>query len=118
MNNQENLSVGAQAAAPVFTPEDIEKNKVMAALAYILFFLPLISCPDSPFGKFHANQGLILLITGFAGSIILGLIPIIGWILLPFFSLTVFIFAIIGLVGALNGKDKELPIVGKYRILK
>lgn len=110
MNEQESISQ--------FTEEDIEKNKVMAALAYLIFFLPLIACPDSPFGKYHANQGLLLLITGFVGSIVLGIIPIIGWILLPFFSLAVFIFAIIGLVGALNGKSKELPIIGKYSIIK
>lgn len=102
----------------LFTTEDIEKNKVISALAYIIFFLPLIVCPESPFGKFHANQGLLLLITGFAGSIVLGIIPVLGWIILPFFSLAVFIFGIMGLVGALNGKAKELPIIGKYRIIK
>ena len=26
-----------------FAPEDIEKNKVVSALAYILFFLPLVA---------------------------------------------------------------------------
>ena len=39
--------------------KDIEDNKVIAALAYIIFFLPLIVAKDSEFGKFHANQGLI-----------------------------------------------------------
>ena len=28
-----------------FDPADIEKNKVIAGLSYILFFLPLIACP-------------------------------------------------------------------------
>lgn len=27
------------------TQEDIEKNKTIAGLAYLLFFLPLITCP-------------------------------------------------------------------------
>ncbi|SCG84286.1 hypothetical protein DW1_2726 [Proteiniborus sp. DW1] len=103
---------------PVFEQEDIEKNKVMAGLAYIIFFLPLLACPDSKFAKYHANQGLILLIVSFAGSIILSLIPIIGWLLLPIFTVVVFIFAIIGLVNGLGGKVKELPIIGKYKILK
>lgn len=101
-----------------FDQEDINKNKTMAGLAYIIFFLPLIVCPDSKFAKFHANQGLLLLILGFAGSIILSIIPIIGWILLPIFSILVFVFAIIGLVNGLGGKAKELPIIGKYRIIK
>ena len=102
----------------VFEQEDIEKNKVMAGLAYIIFFLPLLACPDSKFAKYHANQGLILLIVSFAGSIILSLIPIIGWLLLPIFTVVVLIFAVIGLVNGLGGKAKELPIIGKYKILK
>lgn len=105
-------------AVPVFTQEDIEKNKVMAGLAYIIFFLPLLACPDSQFAKYHANQGLILLIVSFAGSIILSFIPIIGWLLLPIFTVVVLVFAVIGLVNGLGGKAKELPIIGKYKILK
>lgn len=31
---------------PVFDKEDVEKNKVMAGLAYIIFFLPLVACPE------------------------------------------------------------------------
>lgn len=110
MNDQESINQ--------FTAEDIEKNKVMAALAYIIFFLPLIACPDSPFGKYHANQGLLLFITGFVGSIVLGIIPIIGWLMFPFFALLIFAFAVIGFVNAINGKAKELPIIGKYSLIK
>lgn len=102
----------------VFSPEDIEKNKTVSALAYIIFFLPLIVCPDSPFGKFHANQGLMLFLLGVVGSIVLGFIPILGWILLIFYPLLILVFALMGLVNTLNGQAKELPIIGKYRILK
>lgn len=101
-----------------FTSEDIEKNKTIAGLAYIIFFLPLIICPESKFAKFHANQGLLLLILGFAGSIILCMIPFIGWILLPFFSIGIFVIAIIGLISGLGGKSNELPVIGKFRLLK
>ena len=54
----------SELEARSYSFEDIEKNKVVAALAYIIFFLPLMVCPESPFGKFHANQGLVLLIVG------------------------------------------------------
>jgi len=101
-----------------FTPEDIENSKVMAGLAYILFFLPLLACPDSPFGRYHANQGLLLLILGMGGSIVLNIIPIIGWILLPFFAIVVFVFAIMGLVNGFTGKAKPLPLIGKYQLIK
>ena len=119
MNEQNNNQTGAPAPqAQEFDAQDIEQNKVMAALAYILFFLPLVACPQSAYGKFHANQGLLLLILGVAGSIVLTVIPIIGWILLPIFSLLVFILGILGIVNGFSGKAKELPVIGKFRIIK
>jgi uncharacterized membrane protein len=102
----------------IFDPEDIEKNKTMAGLAYLLFFLPLVVCPDSPYGKYHANQGLVLLLLGVVGSMVLGVIPIIGWFLRPLFSIFVLVLGIMGLINGLNGKAKELPVIGKFKLLK
>lgn len=110
-------SGAAYAANEVFSKDDIEKNKVVAGLAYLIFFLPLIACPDSAFGRFHANQGLLLLIASVGLGIALGILPflwVIGWI----FYIGIFVFAIMGLVNGLNGKAKELPLIGKYRILR
>ncbi len=115
------LNTGNQTAEnpiPTIDPADIEKNKAMAGLAYIIFFLPLLACPDSKFGRYHANQGLLLLILGFGGSMILSMIPIIGWLLLPIFALGVFVLAIMGLINGFGGKVKELPLIGKFRIIK
>ncbi|HZJ82808.1 MAG TPA: hypothetical protein VFD57_03260 [Clostridia bacterium] len=103
---------------PIFDQEDIEKNKTMAGLAYLIFFLPLISCPDSKFAKFHANQGLLLLLFGIGGSVVLGMIPIIGWLLLPFYPIVILVFGIIGLMNGFGGKAKGLPLIGKISILK
>ena len=64
----------------VFTQEDIDKNKTYAALVYIIFFIPLLAAKDSAFGKFHVNQGLVLLIGAIIVQI-LYIIPIIVWIL-------------------------------------
>lgn len=116
--NDPNAPAGKKSAIPDFDPADIESNKTMAGLAYILFFLPLVACPDSPFGRFHANQGLVLLIFAFAGSFILSIIPFIGWVLLPVFGILCFVLMILGLVNGLGGKAKELPVIGKFRILK
>ena len=101
-----------------FDPQDIEKNKTMAGLSYIIFFLPLIVCPESKFGKFHANQALILFLAAIIGNIILGFIPVIGWILLPVYAVAILVLAIMGLVNGLGGKVKQLPILGKYTIIK
>lgn len=102
----------------IYTPEDIEKNKTMAGLAYLLFFLPLITCPESGYAKFHANQALLLWIAGIAGTVILGIIPIIGWMLIPVFGIGVLILGIMGLVNGFGGKAKRLPLIGKFDILK
>lgn len=104
--------------AEVFDQADIEKNKTMAGLAYIIFFLPLIACPDSKFARYHANQSLLLFILSIAGYIILSIIPIIGWVLIPLFSVGTFVLFIIGLINGIGGKAKELPLIGKFRLLK
>ena len=101
-----------------FDPADIEKNKTMAGLAYLIFFLPLIACPDSKYGKFHANQGLLLLIASIVGTVVLSIIPIIGWVLLLFYPLVILVLGIMGLVNGFSGKAKPLPIIGKYTIIK
>lgn len=101
-----------------YDPEDIEKNKTMAGLAYLIFFLPLIVCPTSGYAKFHANQALILLIVGVAGNVILGLIPIIGWVLMPIYGLGVLALGIMGLINGFGGKAKKLPLIGKFTIIK
>ena len=101
-----------------YDQEDIEKNKTMAGLAYLIFFLPLIVCPDSKYGKFHANQSLLVFLLAILGNILLGFIPILGWMLLPLFEILVLVMAIIGLINGFGGKVKELPIIGKYRIIK
>ncbi|HMM31154.1 MAG TPA: hypothetical protein PKB13_05165 [Clostridia bacterium] len=108
----------AQAQEDVYSVEDIEKNKTMAGLSYLLFFLPLVACPESKYAKFHANQGLILLITSVAGIVILSLIPIIGWVLAPIFSIAVLVLGILGLINGFGGKAKRLPVIGKFNILK
>lgn len=111
-----NNTVGSTNEA--FDTQDIEKNKTISGLAYIIFFLPLLVCPDSRFGRYHANQALILFIVSIGGSIVLSIIPIIGWLLLPVFSIAIMVFAILGLVNGISGKAKELPIIGRFRLLK
>ena len=100
-----------------FDKDDIEKNKAMGLLAYILFFIPLLAAKDSPFARYHANQGLVLFICGLISSL-LWIIPILGWIIAPILSIVITVLAVIGIINALNGKAKELPIIGKFKILK
>lgn len=99
-------------------------NKVIFVLSYlgILFFLPLVVCPESSEGKFHANQGLSLLIVSVAGSIALSILTAIIWVLgfiTGFFGLAMFILMVIGMVNAANGKQEPLPVIGTmFNIIK
>ncbi len=102
-----------------FEADDINTNKVISALAYfgILFFLPLVSCPASKFGRFHANQGLLLLITSVVSTIVYS-VPILGWIVGALLNLAIFILFLFGLINTLNGNAKELPFIGSIKIIK
>ena len=67
-----------------FDTNDIEQNKIIAAIGYIpvLFLVPMLAT-SSPYAKFHANQGLILTVVSIILNVaqwvlgkIFGLIPI------------------------------------------
>ena len=100
-----------------YDAQDIEKNKVMAVLAYILFFIPLLAAKDSKFARFHTNQGLVLFLGGIIASVV-AVIPVIGWIVAPIAGLVITVLAVIGIINALNVRAKELPVVGKFKFLK
>ncbi|WP_339329334.1 hypothetical protein [Cohnella caldifontis] len=115
---KEEVPIMQEKPAFSFDESDIQNNKGMAIVAYILFFVPLIAAPNSPFAKYHANQGLTLFLTCLVLNVVLGFIPILGWILLPFANLGCLVLAVIGIVSAAQGGAKPLPIIGKYTLIK
>ncbi len=106
-------------------PGDVERNKVMGVLAYLswLVIIPLVAAKDSRFARFHCGQGIILAIAELICWVafgILGRLPLIGWIfsvLNGLVSLAALILAIIGIVNAVNGRAKELPVVGGFSFI-
>jgi len=109
----------AQVTAPVFDSQDLQQNKTMAGLAFfgILFFLPLVSCPNSPFGRWAANQGLLVLIASLVASLI-NIIPLLGQIIYLVLSILIAVFAIISMVAAFQGQAKPVPVIGGITIIK
>lgn len=113
-----------------FSEQDVSQNKVMGILAYlgILCLIPFLAAKESPYAQFHAKQGLNLFIieaiysVAFSIlSVILAFIPIIGWIIIALLGLVSIVFlalAIMGIVSACGSEAKELPIVGKIKIVK
>jgi uncharacterized membrane protein len=96
-------------------------------LGYILpflFFLPLLSesSKSNAFARFHANQQLILLIAVVGLYAIHNVLYIIlmagGFFIIQILNLAILVLAILGIVNAAQGQMKELPVIGKFRLLK
>ena len=104
---------------PESNPElnTITEGKTTAIIAYITLIGLIIAFVQNQdkkneFAKFHMVQSLGLLLTGFALGMI-GIIPILGWIIY-FFGIFVLLFMWIkGLINAINGKKEPVPILGK-----
>lgn len=91
-----------------------EKNTVMAVIAYVVFFIPLLTLDkNDQFVKFHIKQGMILFVAWFA-AIFASMIPFIGQILSPVLSLALIVLMVVGIKNACQGLEKPLPFIGKY----
>lgn len=96
---------------------DIEKNKTLGILAYILFFIPILAAKDSKFAMYHANQGLALFIVAVASHVVAGFIPFFGALLSGLLSLAVLALMVIGIINASKGEMKPLPVIGGISLL-
>ena len=99
-----------------FDQKDVDDNKLIAALSYIgiLCLIPLLAKKDSKYAQEHGKQGLVLLIAEVI-MMVIGVVPILGWIISFFAWIFFLIVAIIALVKCLMGEFWEIPLLGKYR---
>lgn len=121
----------------VILQDDIEKNKFISIFSYlsVLILIPLFIASDSKYVRFHVIQGINLLILDVIYAIISCLLnftivpnyvfrtsnsPIPILIVLVNFVLGIFIVVLsaVGVINAVNGKVKELPVIGKIRLIK
>lgn len=96
-------------------PMRVEKNTFMALLSYVgpLVLIPYLTAKDDGYVFFHIKQGLVL----FVGEIAVWFLMAMFWFLFPLWqlvNLAILVLAILGIINALGGKEKELPFVGKY----
>ena len=118
-----------------YSMDDINQNKVMAIIAYlgILWLIPFFGAKHSPFAKYHVKQAFLLIccetiwwIVSFfinfafrnyvrltaSFEILIGtpwIITMILWIV----NIILFAFSVIGIINAVQGRAKELPLIGK-----
>ena len=91
------------------------KNLPIAILSYIgpLVIVSYAVAKDDPFVKFHIKQGLVL----FAIEVAVWMLGMIMWplmMLLSLVNLATIILSIIGIINAVQGREKELPLVGQF----
>lgn len=97
---------------------DAFSNRYISILCYlgILVLIPILQQSKSPFVRFHANQGIACSIIATV-SLVFRYFPIIGFFGNMGLILSC-VLAIIGIVNCTKMQKKELPIIGKIKILK
>lgn len=99
--------------------ETTSEGKNIAIIAYITIIGLIIafvmnSDKKNEFAKYHIRQSLGLALTGL-GLGMIGMIPILGWIINLVGIFVLLFMWIMGLVNAINGQEKPVPILGdKY----
>ena len=111
-----NTATGAAAAAIPAQTGGLSENAA-GAIAYITFipailFLAMEPYNRSSFVRFHSWQSIFFGIAVIAVDLILGIIPIIGWIIAPILSLGFLIVWIIVVMKASRGERYKLPFIG------
>ncbi len=87
---------------------DAKTTGIVAYLTWIGLLIAFLA-GDKEGAKFHINQALVILLFG-----LIGVIPFVGWIWDVFMVVCWFI----GFIGALQGQENEIPLLGKIKIIK
>jgi uncharacterized membrane protein len=128
-------SIGASTQGGAGQTTAGDNSKTMSVIAYFLFFVPLLTGAHktSETVRFHTNQGTVLFIACGIYSIVYGILAgvltaaliwrapgvvmfLIALLSIPYFGLLA--LWIIGIVSAVQGRQKPLPLIGKITIIK
>ena len=96
----------------------LTQDKTVAILSYVTLigFIAAIFVHQSrktELGAFHLRQMLGLVLTSAAGAVC-GVVPILGWVLWFVVVIGVFVLWIMGLLSALKGDMRPVPILGEH----
>ena len=100
-----------------------EKAAPSHALSYlsylgILVLIPWLSHSEDRFTRYHANQGLVLLLMRLAVRLVGKILPIFGWAVRLVGGLFGLYCILAGLVHVHDKEEKPLPIIGEIQLLK
>ncbi|MFH1668556.1 MAG: hypothetical protein ABIA62_01370 [Candidatus Woesearchaeota archaeon] len=95
----------------------IDDGKLFAFLGVFLtllgFLIVYFGKKDNKYAMFYAKQGLVLFIA-YVALWAIGWIPLIGWTIGILGSIFLLVLWVIGWINALSGKEKYIPVIGKY----
>lgn len=85
--------------------------KTTSIVAYITWVGLLVAylAGDKEGAKFHLNQALVI----FLFSLLIA-IPCVGWI----WGVFMLVCWVMGLIAAVKQEEKEVPLIGRFRIIK
>ncbi|MGA2728052.1 MAG: hypothetical protein ABSE96_09580 [Terracidiphilus sp.] len=106
-------------ASPQPSAQSGLSDNAAGALAYVTIIPAIIFLIVEPYNKnsyirFHSWQSIFLGIAFVAIHIVLGIIPLIGWLVLMLLDLGFLVLWIVVLLKALKGERFQLPVIGKY----
>jgi uncharacterized membrane protein len=98
-------------------PAGLQSN-LAGALAYLwitaIILLLLEPYNRDKFVRFHAFQALFLGLASIAGHLVLTAIPILGWSLMPLWSLLILVLAVVAAVKAYQQQIWIIPVIGPF----
>ncbi len=94
-------------------------KKTTGIVAYLTWVGLIIAfcAGDKEGAKFHLNQSLVITLAGIICGVV-GVIPVLGWIVSFVGGIFILVCWIIGLIGALKEEEKKVPLIGNIQILK
>ena len=101
-----------------FDAETNRSARISSAFGYLFFFIPLTMHPESKFARYHANQGLLLMLWMTGGLMLTAILPYIGPFLLVPAILFGIVFGVRGIITALRCQAKHIPVLGKLVLLE
>ncbi len=115
-NKFEELGKGGE----INTMADKGNENLMGAASYLLGFVTgivmLLIEKQSKFVRFHAMQSTLLFAGVFVANIVLGFVPILGWLVGLFLSFAAFILWIVCMWKAFQGEMYKVPYVGDMAV--
>jgi len=96
--------------------KSVEEGKTIAIISYLTWVGLIIAFvmnneKKNSFAKYHIRQSLGLVLAAFVLGFIF-IIPILGWLVGMVGYLVLFIFWVMGLISAINGQEKPVPVIG------